>query len=100
MLLIGRFGEFVSSESSRVKVTALAGVASAFFEMNSRPVVVEAHKVELSAEVRLTQLMAPPLRAPREDGVSVAPSRSSQSPHGAVKSPVNSLQCWSTYACG
>src|SRR6266480_661746 len=99
MLLIGRFGEFVSSESRRVNVTALAGAASAFFEMNRRPVVVEAQSVELSLEVRLIQPTAPPLRAPRVDEVSVAPSRSSQSPHCTVKSPVNSLQCWSRYAC-
>ena len=95
MLLIERFGELASSVSSLVNVTALAGSASAFFEIKSRPVWVEAQRVEVSLFVRLIQPTAPPLRVPRVDEVSVAPSRNSQSPHCTVKSPVNSLQCWS-----
>src|SRR5438046_1747693 len=104
MLLIARFGEVASSESSRVNVTALAGSASPFFEMNSRPVVVEAHNVEVSLFVRLIQPTAPPLRvAPyvhvfvvvvahvSRPFVDASPS-CTQSPHCIVKSPVNRLQ--------
>src|SRR5947208_576374 len=107
MLLIARLGAFASSVSRRVNITALAGSAFAFFEMNRRPVVVEAHNVELSAEVRLIQPTEPPLRvAPyvhvfvvvvahvSRPFVDASPS-CTQSPHCTVKSPVNSLQCWS-----
>src|SRR6476469_7714328 len=90
-----RFGEFGADKSHRVNVTVLAGSASAFFEMKTRPVVVDAHSVELSAVVRLIQPMAPPLRVPRLAEVNETPSSGTQSPHCTVKSPVNSLQCWS-----
>src|SRR6266404_8097700 len=100
MLLIGRPGEFAASVSSLVNVTALAGSASAFFEMKTRPRGVAAQRVELSLVARLTQLIWPPARVPRELVVSDRPSSVTQSPHCTVKSPVNSLQCWSKYACG
>src|SRR5689334_18322320 len=99
MLLIARFGELESRPSIRVNVTALAGAISAFFETKRRPCVVAAHSVELSADVRLIQPMAPPLRLPREDEVSVALSRNSQSPQRVANVPVNSLQTESRYAC-
>src|SRR5437763_15109464 len=95
MLLIGRPGEFAASVTSRVNVTALAGSASAFYEMKTRPRIVAAHNVELSLVVRLIQPIAPPLRVPRVDEVSVAPSSNAQSPHCTRKSTVNSLQGWS-----
>src|SRR5258708_6205058 len=95
MLLIARNGAFAASESSRVNVTALAGSASAFAEMKTRPRVVAAHSVELSVDVREIQPRLPPLRLPRADDVSENPSSGTQSPHCTVKSPVNSLQCWS-----
>src|SRR5436853_3839219 len=94
-----RPGALAASVSSRVNVTALAGFASAFFEMKTRPVVVAAHSVELSLVVRLIQPMDPPLRLPRLDEVNEAPSRGCQSPHTTLKSPLNSLQCWSRKAC-
>src|SRR5438874_12362594 len=100
MLLIGRPGEFAASVSSRVNVTALAGSASAFFEMKTRPRGVAAQRVELSLVARLTQATWPPARVPRELVVSDKPSIGTQSPHVYVagKSPVNSLQCDSKVA--
>src|SRR6476620_4084232 len=104
MLLIARFGEVGSSESSRVNVTALAGSASAFFETKRRPVVVAAQTVELSAVVRLIQPTEPPLRvAPyvhvfvvvvahvSRPFVDASPSWI-QSPQRVANVPVNSLQ--------
>src|SRR5262249_52316070 len=52
MRLTARGGAFASSVSILVNITALAGSASAFFETNRRPVVVEAQSVELSLEAR------------------------------------------------
>src|SRR5437773_7522264 len=51
MLLTNRFG-VTASWSRRVQLTALAGSASTFLLMNTRPVVVAAHAVERSAAVR------------------------------------------------
>jgi hypothetical protein len=62
MLETARAGELPASESSRVNVTAVAGSAFAFFEMNTRPVVVAAHSVVLSPGARETQLTLPPAR--------------------------------------
>src|SRR4029077_3193915 len=100
MLLIGRPGEFVASVSRRVNVTALAGSAPAFFEMKRRPRGVAAQRVELSVVARLTQVICPPPRVPRELVVSDNTSSATQSPHVYVagKSPVNSLQCDSKVA--
>src|SRR5258708_32547591 len=97
MLEIGRPGEFAARLSSRVHVRADAGSASAFFEMKTRPRVVAAHNVELSLDARETQPTLPPPRVPRAGFLVVSdrPSSATQSPHCTVKSPVNSLQCWS-----
>ena len=54
MLLIGLPGEFAASVSNRVNVTALAGSASAFFEMKTRPRGVAAQSVELLPPARST----------------------------------------------
>ncbi len=51
--------------SRRVKVTALAGSAFAFFEMNTRPVWVAAHSVEVLLAVRSTATTYPPARSPQ-----------------------------------
>src|SRR6266511_528187 len=99
MLLTNRFGVTASS-SSRVHKTALAGSASTFFEMKTRPTVVAAQALDVSAGVRSMEAVAPPARSPQAASLSgVAPSRS-QSPHvlnGPV--PVHSLQivfAWAT----
>src|SRR5215469_7767154 len=116
MLLIARFGELASSVSILLNVTAVSGVASAFFETNRRPVVVAAHSVELSADVRLSQPTLPPERvvpyvqAACAGGAQVSrpldvglPKRI-QSPHccggGGGYAPVNSLQKKSRNAGG
>src|SRR5215831_1869762 len=93
MLLTNRLGVTASS-SRRVKVTALAGSASAFLVMNTRPVVVATHIVELSAVVRPIAPTAGPARSPHAALVSgVGPSRS-KSPHSlpVCELPVHSLQ--------
>ena len=61
MLETNRFGVTASS-SSRVQVTALAGSAATFFEMKTRPTVVAAHAVDVSAVVRSIAPVAPHLR--------------------------------------
>src|SRR5207245_10666759 len=63
MLLIGRPGEFDASESMRVNVTALAGSAFAFCEMNTRPRVVAAHMTESLLGAREIQPTLPALRS-------------------------------------
>src|SRR5205814_677276 len=98
MLEIARPGSFDESVSIRVKLTAVGSAAFALCETNTRPRVVEIHSLPLSAVDRCTQLMSPPRRVPVEfvgDWLSASPPIFTQSPHGAAKSPVNSLQCWS-----
>src|SRR5512132_259081 len=93
MLLTNRFGVAAESSSSRVQVTALAGSASTFFEMKTRPVVVAAHAVDVSAAVRSIAAVAPPARVPHAAFVSGVGPRRAQSPQalpGPV--PVHSLQ--------
>src|SRR6185295_9767750 len=98
MLLTKRLGSLAASESSRVHVTADAGSASTFFEMKTRPVVVAAHAVEPSPEVRSIAAMLPPARSPQAALVSRDVPSSAQSPHVSAKVPVHSLQiaCAST----
>src|SRR6266508_4571096 len=70
-----RPGSAVDSESSLVNVTALAGSASAFAEMKTRPVVVAAHNVDVFDGARSTAATAPPARSPHAASVSrVGPS--------------------------
>src|SRR5262245_17757805 len=92
MLLTNRPGELAESSSSRVQDTALAGSASTFFEMNTRPVVVAAHAEEESATVRSTAATFPPARLPKAAFVSLVGPSSAQSPQTAVNVPVHSLQ--------
>src|SRR5919112_212483 len=88
MPLMKRFGSLVTSESSRVKTTLLAGSASAFFVMNRRPVVVDAHNVPVSLAARPIRPTKPPTRsepdedAPRSPGLFVpsGPASATQSP--------------------
>jgi hypothetical protein len=61
MPLTKRPGLFAASESSRVYVT-LMFVVSAFFEINTRPVVVAAHKVAVSELARERAATFPPGR--------------------------------------
>src|SRR5262245_1813344 len=113
MLDTARAGVFVAVESIRVNATDAGSVASAFFEMKTRPPVVAAQSVELSPVARESQLTLPPLRLVPygQVGVAVPAAQISrpladgspsfaQSPHCTAKSPVNRLQCWSRYACG
>src|SRR5215217_1268507 len=101
MPLTKRFGSLATSESSRVKTTLLAGSACAFLVMNSRPAVVDAHKVPVSLAARAIRPMKPPARsepydcAPRSPGLFVpsGPASATQSPHprlfpGVVNSAV------------
>src|SRR5262245_54412557 len=77
-----RSGSFAESESRRMNVTALAGSASAFDEMNTRPFVVAAHSVDVSEAVRSTIAIAPPARSvPQPFPVSEVGPSGSQSPH-------------------
>ena len=46
-----------------MNVTFLARAAFAFFEMNTRPVLVAAHKVEASPAERSTAATVPPERS-------------------------------------
>src|SRR5215213_9076417 len=62
MLDTARPGAFASSVSRRVNVTFASLAALAFFEMKTRPVVVDAHSVELSLVARETQPTLPPER--------------------------------------
>ena len=64
-----------------------------FFEMNTRPVVVAAHDVDVSATVRSTADVAPPERSPQKADVSRFGPVSAQSPHWTLKSPNHVLQC-------
>jgi hypothetical protein len=86
-------GLFVASESSRTNATELAGSASAFDVMNTRPFVVAAHSVDVSVVARSTAAIAPPARSPQPAAVRAGEPSATQSPHGTVKSPVSSLQC-------
>jgi hypothetical protein len=61
MPLTKRPGLFAASESNRVYVT-LMFVVSAFFEINTRPVVVAAHRVALSEAARARAATFPPAR--------------------------------------
>ena len=88
-----RPGEVAESSSSRVQETLDAGSASTSFVMKTRPVVVAAHSVDVSAVVRAIAAIAGPARSPQKASVSgFGPSRSQspQVPNGPV--PVHSLQ--------
>ena len=50
-------------------MTALAGSASAFYVMNTRPFVVAAHGVDVSVVARSTAAIAPPARSPQPAAV-------------------------------
>ena len=65
----------------RVHATDDAGSAPTFFETKSRPVVVAAHAVTVSAGVRSIALTAPPERSPRSLVVSDELPARTQSPH-------------------
>src|SRR5579864_312576 len=93
MPLMNRPGAAAEVLSMRVNDTELAGSASAFLEMNTRPAVVAAHKVEVSPVPRATAATLPPERLPNAPLVNVTAPSGAQSPHCTVKSPVNSLQC-------
>src|SRR6266487_5731786 len=93
MLLTNRFGVAAESSSRRVHETALAGSWSTFFEMKTRPLVVAAHTVEVSAFVRSIAATAPPDRVPHAASVNGVGPRRAQSPHVAKGPvPVHSLQ--------
>ena len=77
----------------RVNTTEAFGSASALCEMKTRPVLVAAHNVVLSAAVLCTAATAPPAKVPSACAVSEVAPIVTQSPHCTVKSPVNSLQC-------
>ena len=81
MLLTNRPGMVAESSSRRVHETALAGSASTFFEMKTRPVVVAAHALDVSAVVRSIAAMLPPARLPQAAFVSRVGPSSAQSPH-------------------
>src|SRR5438552_9938570 len=90
--------------SIRVSTTSFGFAAFALCETKTRPSVVLAHRVPLSAVERCTQLTRPPRRVPAanvgewlklELSPYCAPPIVTQSPHCAAKSPVRSLQCWS-----
>src|SRR6476646_7956520 len=93
MLLTARPGEFAARPSMRVNDTAPGDAAFAFFDTNTRPVVVAAHSVEESVAERCSQPTLPPARVPAAVPVSDAPT-GTQSPHvvPGAKAPVNSLQ--------
>src|SRR5829696_951548 len=87
-----------ASSSTRVQLTLVAtrapatiatGSASTFFDTNTRPVVVAAHAVDVSALVRSTAAIAPPARSPQATFVSVVGPSRAQSPHATV--PVQKL---------
>src|SRR5262245_65417702 len=80
MLVTNRLGVTASS-SSRVHVTELAGSASAFFEMKTRPVVVAAQAVEVSPVVRSIAAAAGPARSPQNAEVNGFAPSFSQSAH-------------------
>src|SRR4051812_33592298 len=86
-------GEFAAVWSMRLNTTEAAGSASPFFETKTRPVVVAAHRVLLSAVVRSRAATFPPERVPKLALVSVTGPSLAQSPQTTVKSPKNSLQC-------
>src|SRR5688572_12495277 len=93
MLDTKRLGETGLSSSRRVQVTAPAGSAPTFLVTKTRPVVVAAHAVVLSAVVRSTAATAPPaLSAPCPAPFRATASIFTQSPHGRSKAPVHSLQ--------
>ena len=70
-----------------------------FFEMNTRPVVVAAHAVDVSAVVRSTAETAHGIggvgqaRSPQKAAVSRFGPVSAQSPQTTEKSPNHVLQC-------
>src|SRR5437867_123396 len=69
MPLTNRFGSAVDEESSRSQTTE-AAAASALLEKNTRPVVVAAHSVLESVELRATAATLPPERSPHAKEVS------------------------------
>src|SRR6266480_7355271 len=99
MLLTNRFGAAAESSSRRVQETALAGSWSTFVEMKTRPLVVAAHAVEVSAFVRSIAATAPPERVPHAASVNGVGPRRAQSPQTAARVPNHSLQtaCASAY---
>src|SRR5262245_27574396 len=92
MELTNRPGVAAESSSIRVQVTALAGSASTFFEMKTRPVVVAAHALDESAVVRSMAATFPPARLPQAALVKRGAPSSAQSPHVSANVPVHSLQ--------
>ncbi len=105
MLLTKRFG--VVGRSIRFQTTFLAtrrvfvdgGVAgnsstpgaSTFFVTNTRPVVVAAHAVPVSAAVRSIWATFPPARSPQAASIRRTWPSSAQSPHWTPPIPVHSL---------
>src|SRR5437763_17213692 len=94
MLLMNRFGAVGAKLSMRLKTTALGGSALTFFDTDTRPWLVAAHRVDESLEARCNATTSPPLlSAPEKLEARAAPS-GRQSPPVTAKSPVQSLQCW------
>src|SRR5918994_6039534 len=113
MLDTNRFGSIAVSSSSRVHETLVAtrcvygsfggirglrstvGSAFTFFVMKTRPVLVAAHAVNVSAVVLSTAATLPPARSPQAEAVKRTGPSSAQSPHVMLgwKSPVHVLQC-------
>src|SRR6202035_6039284 len=100
MLLTKRCGAAGERVAMRVKVTDVDGLASAFFETKTRPVVVAAHSVELSAMVRSVAATTPPARVPSAAAVRspgwlgpAGPPSATQSPQaGSLAKVMNSGQ--------
>src|SRR5512134_2106214 len=90
MLLTKRSG--VVGRSMRVQATLAGRSASTFFEMNTRPVPVDAQAVDMSVTARSTAETALPARVPRAAEVSAGVAIWAQSPHVTAKSPNHSLQ--------
>src|SRR5918993_2624888 len=113
MELTIRFG-VTESSSMRVQVTLVAtrcvygsfggirgcrttvGSAFTFFVMKTRPVLVAAHALDVSAVVRSIAATLPPARLPQAAAVKRTGPSSAQSPHvmSGRKSPVHVLQCF------
>src|SRR5947208_13956883 len=69
MPLTNRFGSTLDAESRRSQTTEPCA-ASALLEKNTRPVVVAAHSVVESVELRATAATLPPERSPQVEEVS------------------------------
>src|ERR671914_459861 len=82
MLVTNRFGVAASS-SSRVHPTVAGLAASTFLLMKTRPVVVAAHAVDVSAVVRSTAATAGPARSPQKASVNRLGPSSAQSPQSS-----------------